>query len=167
MATKTIDQLTGALAALLTQEFEIYDPAGSPKSQKITGLQLLTLFFGGASDQLQLNAVGDTPLLIDQNDAGPGNGWTMRYMASGGNGIRLTMSQSACGFGFTGGGGSQLQMFTYGLSLIDAGGGGIHTDGAGNVTIDSLTCGNGASGTFMSQDGFTVTVAGGIITSIV
>ena len=43
MATKTIDQLTGALAALLTQEFEIYDPAGSPKSKKITCAQLEAL----------------------------------------------------------------------------------------------------------------------------
>lgn len=43
MANKTIDQLTAAAAALLTHEYEVYDPAGSPKSQKVTGTQLVAL----------------------------------------------------------------------------------------------------------------------------
>jgi len=47
MANKTIDQLTAAAAALATQEFEVYDPAGSPKSQKVTGTQLIALINAG------------------------------------------------------------------------------------------------------------------------
>jgi len=46
MANKTIDQLTPAVAALLTHEFEIYDPAAAPgsKSQMVTGQQIHDLF---------------------------------------------------------------------------------------------------------------------------
>ena len=43
MATKTIDELTAAAAGLTTQEIEIYDPAGSPKSQKLTIAKLIAL----------------------------------------------------------------------------------------------------------------------------
>lgn len=43
MANKTIDQLTAAAAALKTHEYEVYDPAGSPKSQKVTGTQIVAL----------------------------------------------------------------------------------------------------------------------------
>jgi hypothetical protein len=74
MATKTVDQLTAAIAALLTQEFEIYDPAGSPKSLKITGLQLLTLFFGGASQSLVLGQPTTAPAQITfQSNVGGGS----------------------------------------------------------------------------------------------
>lgn len=45
MAAKTIDQLNAAAAALATQEFEVYDPAGTPKSQKVTGAQLQSLIY--------------------------------------------------------------------------------------------------------------------------
>ena len=48
MANKTIDQLTAAAAVIATQEFEAYDPAGSPKSQKVTGAQIKT-FCGAAA----------------------------------------------------------------------------------------------------------------------
>jgi hypothetical protein len=43
MADKTIDQLIAATAALLTQEFEVYDSSGAPKSQKVTGQQIVDL----------------------------------------------------------------------------------------------------------------------------
>jgi len=62
MANKTIDQLTAAAAALATQELEVYDPAGTPKSQKVTGAQLKT-FCGGSSPSVSdfLTVFGSLP----------------------------------------------------------------------------------------------------------
>lgn len=76
MANKTIDQLTAAAAALLTHEYEIYDPAGSPKSQKITGAQLLTLIASGAISQFFIGPNGaylqDDGTTIYLTDGGAG-----------------------------------------------------------------------------------------------
>ena len=93
MANKTIDQLTAAVAALLTQEFEIYNPAGTPKSQKITGAQLLALVASGAISQFFIGSNGaylqDDGTTIYLNDGGSGEdmefdcGNNMRLLPAG------------------------------------------------------------------------------------
>ena len=42
----------------------------------------------------------------------------------------------------------------------------IISDGNGNLTVNSIKASNGATGTFTSADGKTITVTSGIITSI-
>ncbi len=64
----------------------------------------------------------------------------------------------------TSGSGTALSV-SGGATSLDAGG--IITDGSGNITqCTSINLGNGASGTFTSADGKTITVTNGIITGI-